>query len=153
MPTRADAFTPATPGIATALQFFTLLMKGDLDAFAQIWAEDAVQEHPFGFDGLTAALTGRDEVVADYRRMFANRSDMVFTIYDAHQTTDPDCVIIEARGVSRVNETGKIYDNRYVALFRLRDGRIALNRFYFNPLVTLDTFKGVLIGPGLSKQD
>jgi ketosteroid isomerase-like protein len=59
---------------------------------------------------------------------------------------------VEARGVSKVGETGGTYDNRYVALFRLREGKIVLNRFYFNPIIAQAAFKGVLIGEGISKQ-
>jgi ketosteroid isomerase-like protein len=148
----ADRIKPADEREATVLSFFTLLMKRDLDAFGKIWADDAVQEHPFGFEGLAPALTGREEILDDYRRMFRNRSDHIFTVYQVHKTLDPDCLIVEARGVSKVGETGDVYDNRYVALFRLRSGKIALNRFYFNPIVTQAAFKGVLIGNGISKQ-
>jgi uncharacterized protein len=148
----ADKVKPKNEREAMALGFFSLLMKRDLDAFADLWTDDAVQEHPFGFEGLTPALTGKKEILDDYRRMFRNRSDHIFTIYDVHQTLDPDCLIVEARGVSKIGETGGIYDNRYIALFRLRDGKLALNRFYFNPIISQAAFKGVLIGAGISKQ-
>lgn len=149
---RADRIKPADEREATVLSFFTLLMKGDLDGFGKIWADDAVQEHPFGFEGLAPALTGREEILDDYRRMFRNRRDLEFTVYQVHRTLDPDCLIVEARGVSKVGETGGTYDNRYVALFRLREGTIVLNRFYFNPIIARAAFKGVLIGEGISKQ-
>ncbi|MGV6871925.1 nuclear transport factor 2 family protein [Pseudochelatococcus sp. B33] len=112
-----------------------------------------MQEHPWRFEGLTAALVGRDEIVDDYRRMFAGREDMVFTIKEIHRTADPDCIIVEFNGRSRVTETGGIYDQNYIAVFRLRDGKIWLNKFHFNPLVTKRAFDGVLIGAGISKQD
>jgi uncharacterized protein len=148
----ADKVKPKKKHEATALAFFSLLMKRDLDAFADLWTDDAVQEHPFGFEGLTPALVGKKELLDDFHRMFRNRSDHVFTIYNVHQTLDPDCLVVEARGVSKVGETDGVYDNRYIALFRLRDGKIALNRFYFNPIITQAAFKGVLIGAGISKQ-
>lgn len=150
--TRADEIAPRSPQEAAALGFFVTLMNRDLDAFEQLWTEDAVQEHPFPFPGLSNAMVGRDEIVDDYRRMFANRSDHVFLVAGVHRTEDPDVVIIETRGTSLVGETGKTYDQRYIALFRLRDGKIALNRFYCNPLISQEAFAGVLIGEGISVQ-
>jgi len=42
--------------------------------------------------------------------------------------------------------------NRYIALFRLKNGKIALNHFYFNPIANQKAFAGVLLGDGISKQ-
>jgi len=149
---RADLIEPGNRNEATVLRFYTHLMERDIDAFSALWTEDGVQEHVFRFDGLTPALIGRAEIEADYRRMFKNRSGHVFTISALHRTADSDVLIVEARGVSRVGETGTIYDNLYVHVFTLRDGKIANLRFYTNPLVTKKAFDGVLIGKGLSTQ-
>jgi len=149
---RADLIEPGNRNEATVLRFYTHLMERDIDAFSALWTEDGVQEHVFRFDGLTPALIGRAEIEADYRRMFKNRSGHVFTISALHRTADSDVLIVEARGVSRVGETGTIYDNLYVHVFTLHDGKIANLRFYTNPLVTKKAFDGVLIGKGLSTQ-
>lgn len=71
-----------------------------------------------------------------------------FVIHALHRTADPDCIIVEAGGRSEVPETGRIYDQRYVMIFRLREGRIAAIREYFNPLVFQKAFDGFLVGDG-----
>lgn len=44
----ADEMTPKDEHEAVVLRWFTSLMRQDLDAFADLLAEDAVQEMPFG---------------------------------------------------------------------------------------------------------
>ncbi len=95
---RVDLMTSNDRNEETVLSFYTQLMKRDIDTFSALWTEDGVQEHVFGFHGLTPALVGRAEVEADYRRMFKNRSGHVFTVSALHRTSDSDVLIVEARG-------------------------------------------------------
>ena len=44
---RADEIVPRNDNERTVLGFYTTLMAKDLDAFADLWADDAVQEIPF----------------------------------------------------------------------------------------------------------
>ena len=101
-----------------------------------MFTEDAVQENPFlpKLDGLDAGFVGRDRIAFHYRTVLANRQDQVFRIIAVHRTSDPDIVINEVAARSRVPETGRIYDQRYVWIFHLRDGRICRMQEYFNPL-------------------
>jgi uncharacterized protein len=126
---RADEIVPRNDTEAAVLGYHTTLMAGNLDGFAGLWAEDAVHESPY-HPG--KAFRGR-EIAADYRHMFANRRDMVFTIRELYQTVDPDCVVVEFNGRSTIGETGSSYVNDYVGVFRIRSGRIAHLRLYANP--------------------
>jgi ketosteroid isomerase-like protein len=150
---RADQITPRTANERIVLNFFTALMRGDLKGLESLWTTDAIQEHMFLFDGLTPALIGRDEIVGDYQRVLKNRSDLVFHIEEVHQTLDPDCLIVEAFGKSVMGETGHVYDQRYLMVFQLSGNRIAMNRIYFDPLITQAAFAGVLIGRDISPQN
>ena len=53
------------------------------------------------------------------------------TIY---RTTEPDTVIAEVHNFGHVKETGARFDISYIAVTKVRDGRIALFRDYWSPL-------------------
>ena len=124
----------------TVLDFFIFMMRHEVEKLVAIFAEDAVQEQPFVFPGQKPALVGQVEIRANYAMALSKRRDHSFDISTLHRTQDADCVIVEARGVSTLGETDRIYDNKYVAVFRLRDARIAHLRFYFDPLVAQTAF-------------
>ncbi|MCV0394902.1 MAG: nuclear transport factor 2 family protein [Rhizobiaceae bacterium] len=147
---RADMMTAATDNEAVVLAFYRHLMKKDFDAWTELFVEDARQENPFlpAQDGLDAGFAGRERIAFHYRTVLEKREDLVFTIDAIHQTADPRCVVVEAGGQSLVPETGRIYDQRYVWVFQLRDGRIAAMREYFNPLAFEAAFTGFLVGDG-----
>lgn len=143
---RADEMTPRDANEATVLGFFTNLMKKDMAAFADLWADDAVQDMPFarGLDVIDPRWEGKETLLAYYNKAIPGRRDHVFEIEQLHRTADPDIIIVEARGCSTVSETGRLYDQRYVFVFHLRDGKIVLNREHFNPLVWRDAFAGFI---------
>lgn len=58
-----------------------------------------------------------------------------------NRTLDPGMMIVEARGCSKAAATGKLHDKPYVLVFYMPDGKIALDRGYFNPMVTQQTFE------------
>ena len=54
---------------------------------------------------------------------------------------DPEWVVAEYRGEIDLKGGGS-YNNDYVGVFRVVDGRIVLFKEYFNPRVLLDSFGG-----------
>ena len=147
---RADEMSSADPVEARVISFYTLLMKKDFAAWSDLFAEDAKQENPFmpSLDGLDSGFDGRDRIVFHYKTVLEKRRGLVFTIDAIHQTEGGECAIVEVGGRSEVPETGRIYDQRYVWIFRFRDGKIAGMREYFNPLAFEKAFKGFLVGEG-----
>jgi uncharacterized protein len=147
---RADTITPRDGNEKTVLGFFTNLMKKDLEAFADLWAEDAVQDMPFakGLDGIESAWHGKQTILSYYGKTIPNRRDHVFDIDHLHRTDNPDVIIVEARGRSLIAETGRVYNQRYVFVFHLRDEKIVLNREHFNPIVFQRAFDGFIVGKG-----
>jgi hypothetical protein len=51
-----------------------------------------------------------------------------------HQTTDPETVVVEMRGVGRLVQTDSPFDMTYIAVVTVRDGRLRSYRDYWNPL-------------------
>ena len=139
---RADEIVPRNDNERTVLGFYTTLMAKALDAFADLWAGDAVQEIPFApeLDGFEPVWRGKERILSYYNKAMPGRRDHVFWIHDVHQTTDPDCIIVEASAHSIVIANGRSYDQRYVFIFKLRDGKIVLNREHVNPIAFMRAF-------------
>ena len=137
---------PVNETEAAALKYFQYLVTRDMDRFETIWTEDAVQRVPFTPEGLGAvvrsAFEGRRTIVDHYRLVTANRREHVFWIDRTHYTQDPNCVIFEAHARSIIGETGAVYENRYICVFHIRDGKIAELKEYADPLPVMKTFGG-----------
>ncbi|MBP0590463.1 nuclear transport factor 2 family protein [Paraburkholderia sp. LEh10] len=143
---RADEIQPRDVPEELALGYFTLLMKRDLDGFAQLWHEDAINHIPFRPEGfgkfVTDAFVGRDQIMEHYRIAFKNRSDHVFWIDHIHRTENKDIVIVEAHANSLVGETKRVYENQYVCIFTASDGKLVSLKEYTNPLAFMRAFGG-----------
>ena len=111
-----------------------LLLDKDIPAWVALWAEDGLMEFPFAPDGWPRRLEGRD-AVATYMRHYPDHIDLRdFPELRIHQTTDPQTIVVEMRGVGRLVESGAPFDMTYIAVVTVRDGRITSCRDYWNPL-------------------
>ena len=108
-----------------------LLIARDMEAFADLFAADAVIEMPFGGPGLPDRLEGREEI-----RAFSMKAELsgleIFDlrVRDVHRSADPEVVIMELTTVGRVVSTGAPFEVPCIQVFRIRDGRIVLFRDY-----------------------
>lgn len=143
---------PGSPQEAVALSYFRLLVQRDMAALERIWHEHAVQRIPFPPEGLggfaPTLFDGREAIMDHYRAAFANRRDHVFWIDHVHAARDPGIVIVEAHARSILGETGAVYENVYVCVFVIRDGKIAELREYANPLPAMKVFGPVFASDG-----
>ncbi|GGQ31898.1 nuclear transport factor 2 family protein [Streptosporangium pseudovulgare] len=111
-----------------------LLLDKNIPAWVVLWAEDGLAEFPFAPDGWPRRLEGK-EAIAAYMRHYPDHIDLHdFPDLRIHQTTDPQTIVVEMRGVGRLVETGAPFDMTYVVVVTVRDGRIISYRDYWNPL-------------------
>lgn len=121
--------------------FLTSLETKDMEAFASVWAEDAVQDMPYAPERFPRRVEGRDNLIQHYSSWpevsgTANFTDeLVF-----YPMEDPTMVFAEWHGVVEIIPTGRTYEQRYGGLFRVVDGKIVLFREYFNPTVFVEAF-------------
>ncbi len=108
---------------------------GAADAERQLanYTDDAVLELPFAdppayLDGKAVILERLSSAFRVYK--------MRLTVTEVHQCLDPDELIIEFTSAGQMTTTGKPYANRYIAVFRFRDGKICAQREFFNPRVS-----------------
>ncbi|ESA38735.1 hypothetical protein N836_30930 [Leptolyngbya sp. Heron Island J] len=120
----------------TVRDFLTSLETKDMDAFAAVWAEDAVQDMPFSPEGFPKRLEGRDHLLQHYAAWpeISGRANFTEELV-FYPMADPTMVFAEWRGVVDILSTGRLYEQRYGGLFHVVDGQIQLFREYYDPIV------------------
>ncbi|MFD3993390.1 nuclear transport factor 2 family protein [Streptomyces sp. NPDC058583] len=111
-----------------------LLVGKDVPGWVELWDEDGVLEFPFAPDGWPARLEGKSAVGA-YMRHYPDHVDLHdFPEVTIHQTTTPETIVVEMRGVGRLVETGAPFDMTYIAVVTVKEGLFTSYRDYWNPL-------------------
>jgi ketosteroid isomerase-like protein len=97
------------------------------------YTDDMVLELPY--DTPPTRLEGKATVLARLSRAFRTYK-MRIAITEVHECVDPDELIIEFTSEGHMATTGKPYANRYIGVFRFRDGKICAQREFFNPKIS-----------------
>ncbi len=90
-------------------------------------------------------LIGQDAIVANFqviRKLL--RVDAVTEVV-VYETDDPQIVMIEFAGHGEGLVTRESYDQSYISVIRVRDGRIVHDKDYRNPIALLRTLNGEAI--------
>ncbi len=112
-----------------------LILDGDADGFADLFAPDAVIEAPFGgLPGMPVRLEGREAIREYSRRVMASplRLDN-YEVAELYQTQDPEVVIAEMRTEATATTTGRSFTATSIHVLRIRDGHIAHVREFSDP--------------------
>ena len=117
-----------------------LILNGDADGFAALFAPDAVIEVPFaGPPGTPARLEGREAIRENARRVMASPLRLEdFEVAELYQTQDPEVVIVEMRAKGTVTTTGRSFTATSIQVLRIREGHIVLFRDFADPRVLED---------------
>lgn len=117
-----------------------LILDGDAEGFAALFAPDAVIEVPFaGAPDAPMRIEGRRKILEFARHAMASLlslEDMEVTAL--HQTQDPEVVIAEMRAKGTVTTTGRSFSVTSVQILRIRDGLIELFRDFADPRVAAE---------------
>jgi uncharacterized protein (TIGR02246 family) len=131
--------TPATP--ATPADVLTrrrqLMLNGDADGLADLFAPDAVIEFCFhGPPGTPVCLAGR-EVIREYsRQVMASPLRLEdYEVTELYQAQDPEVVIVEMRAKATLTTTGRSIAASSIQVLRIRDGHIVLFRDFADPRI------------------
>jgi uncharacterized protein len=107
-----------------------LMLGGDADGFADLFAPDAVMEFAFhGPPGTPVRVAGR-EAIRDYARkvMAAPLRLAEYEVAEFYQTQDPEVVVVEMRTRATIATTGQSFTAISIQILRIRDGQIVLFR-------------------------
>ena len=130
------AWTERQQARKTVLDFLTGLEDKDMARVNGVWAEDGVQEMPYAPKNFPQRVVGKEALIRQYAAWPQYSGKARFTdgiVF--HPTRDPSIVITEYHGVSEIVPTGRTYDQRYIGVFHVENGKITLFREYFDPNV------------------
>jgi uncharacterized protein (TIGR02246 family) len=112
-----------------------LMLDGDADGLADLFAPDAVIEFSFhGPPGTPVRLAGR-EVIREYsRQVMASPLRLEdYEVTEFYQAQDPEVVIVEMRAKATMTTTGRSFTASSIQVLRIRDGHIVLFRDFADP--------------------
>ena len=117
-----------------------LILNGDADGFAALFAPDAVIESSFaGPPGVPVRLEGREAIREYSRGVMASPLRLEdFEVVKLYQTEDPEVVITEMRAKGTVTTTGRSFTTTSVQIIRIRDGHIVHSRDFADPRILED---------------
>jgi uncharacterized protein (TIGR02246 family) len=129
---------------ATAADVLTrrrhLLLSGDIDGFADLFAPDGVIEFAFhGPSGTPVRIEGREAIRAYSRQIMTSPLRLEdFEVVELYQTQDPEVAITEMRSTATLTTTGRSFTATSIQILRIRDGHIVLFRDFADPRVLED---------------
>jgi ketosteroid isomerase-like protein len=109
---------------------------GKFDQLADYVTDDLVFELPYGPDFMPNPIEGRDAWNQMQLMTFKLFSSFALAMIEVHDCVDPDELIAEYRSDAVVERNGNAYRNRYIGVFRFRDGKISHWREFHNPEAT-----------------
>ena len=118
-----------------------LILNGDADGLADLFAPDAVMEFCFHGPpgGAPVRIEGREAIREYSRRVTASPLRIKdYEVTELYQATDPAVVIVEMRSTATLTTTGRSVTARSIQVLRIRDGQIALFRDFADPRVFED---------------
>ena len=125
---------PATPADVLARRR-QVMLDGDADGLADLFAPDAVIEFTFhGPPGTPVRLEGR-EVIREYsRQVMASPLRLEdYEVTELYEARDPEVVIVEMRAKATVTTTGRSITATSIQVLRIREGHIVLFRDFADP--------------------
>lgn len=124
-----------------AIPSFSAMLRGalgdalapDAATFVDMFAETGVMEFPYAPKDGVARLEGRPALI-DYLAGLGTMIDIV-SVGDpvVHRSVEADTFILEFTGVGRGVASGNAYEQTYISVIKVADGRIVHYRDYWNP--------------------
>jgi hypothetical protein len=117
-----------------------LLLSGDIDGFADLFAPDGVIEFAFhGPSGTPVRIEGREAIRAYSRQIMTSPLRLEdFEVVELYQTQDPEVAITEMRSTATLTTTGRSFTATSIQILRIRDSQIVLFRDFADPRVLED---------------
>jgi uncharacterized protein len=112
-----------------------LVLVGDADGLADLFAPDAVMEFAFhGPPGTPVRVEGREAIRAYSRRVMASPLRLEeYEVAELYQDQDPEVVVVEMRARATISTTSQSLTARSIQVLRIRDGQIVLCRDFADP--------------------
>jgi ketosteroid isomerase-like protein len=112
------------------------ISAGRFEQLAEFVSDDLVFELPYGPDFMPNPIEGRETWNQMQLMTFKLFRSFTLELVEVHECLDPDKLIAEYRSNAIVARNDNAYLNRYIGVFRFRDGKICAWREFHNPEAT-----------------
>jgi uncharacterized protein len=112
-----------------------LMLVGDADGLADLFAPDAVMEFAFhGPPGTPVRVEGREAIREYSRRVMASPLRLEeYEVAELYQAQDLEVVVVEMRARATIATTSQSLTAMSIQVLRIRDGQIVLFRDFADP--------------------
>lgn len=114
------------------------LLDPELQNVEDFFAPEAIFEFPFAPPGLPQKLEGAAAIRAHLERLPEMIEILEIGTPSVHRSQQAGVCIVEFEVRGRAVATDRPYNQRYINVIQVRDGRIIHYRDYWNPLVVLE---------------
>ena len=114
-------------------QVFAHISAGEHERMVELMADDLVFELPYGPKGMPGRFESKRKFQRLQAGMFPLFSRFALELVEVHPTLDPSMLVAEYRSDAQVKKNGAPYQNRYIGVFRFREGKICFWREFHNP--------------------
>lgn len=110
------------------------LIGTDIEGWLALFADDAVVEFPYAKGrNVPERFDGKPAIATYYREVIKLFSDLRFRDIRIIAGADPELAVAEAHGTAFLPHAGKTYEQDYVMVLRVKDGKAIHYREYWNP--------------------
>jgi ketosteroid isomerase-like protein len=121
---------------AVVEEVIATISAGRFEQLAEFVSDDLVFELPYGPDFMPNPIEGRETWNQMQLMTFKLFRSFTLELVEVHECLDPDKLIAEYRSNAIVARNDNAYLNRYIGVFRFRDGKICAWREFHNPEAT-----------------
>lgn len=113
--------------------YFEAMHRIDIDAWSDLWNEDAVVNIPIPSKGFVSVYQGlTDQIRPGMIEYFSLLETYDYNIDAIHPSIDPEIVIVEWDLRATVKQSDKVYEGKSITVFKMKNGKIAEYQDYFN---------------------
>jgi ketosteroid isomerase-like protein len=123
----------ASPNASIALKALAALGARDFDALRTLLAPDVRLDWPYHPSGEPVVIEGADALIAATRVVEVFQS-LQIRVIDVVEQPSTDRTLIEARSEGTYANGRPSYQNHYIFMLTVKDGKITQWREFYNPL-------------------
>jgi uncharacterized protein len=126
--------------ISTIKSFFELVHQGKLEEWNNLWDDNGFIYVPYFVANFPDMIRKKKTIVEGFEKLVAGIKSFNYRILDMYPSVDPDVIVVEYMVLAVLLKTSATYNDRNIAVFKFRNGKIVAYHDYFNP----EKFKTVI---------
>ena len=123
-----------------AIDFLDALAVSDADAIAKMWTDDAVLEFPFAPPEFPSKIKGQPDIEQYFRDALGAVNPIAYPNRVVTPFADPLSCLIEFDSQLTVGDDPKIFENSYITIVRVRNGKIAYFKEHYDSVKRREGF-------------